>query len=52
MLATGSRVRGFKPGRYDGFLMTIKISRTPSSERKLTRRPHVVIFYGMLKKLA
>jgi hypothetical protein len=30
VLATGSKGRGFKPGRRDGFLMTIKILITPS----------------------
>jgi hypothetical protein len=30
VLAIGSKVRGFKPGRGDGFLRAIKISRTPS----------------------
>jgi hypothetical protein len=30
MLATGPKVRGFKPGRGDGFLWTIKIRCTPS----------------------
>jgi hypothetical protein len=30
VLATGPMVRGFKPGRGDGFLRAIKIRNTPS----------------------
>jgi hypothetical protein len=30
VLATGLKGRGIKPGRGDGFLMTIKIRSTPS----------------------
>jgi hypothetical protein len=30
MLATGPKIRGFKPGRGDGFLRAIKIRSTPS----------------------
>jgi hypothetical protein len=30
VLATGSKGRGFKPGRGDGFLRVIKVRSTPS----------------------
>jgi hypothetical protein len=32
VLASGSKVRGFKPGLGNGFLRTIKIRSTPSFE--------------------
>jgi hypothetical protein len=31
VLTTGPKGSGFKPGRGDGFLRAMKISRTPSS---------------------
>jgi hypothetical protein len=34
VLATGSKVRGFKPGRGDGFLRAIKSAVRLPSERK------------------
>jgi hypothetical protein len=30
VLATESKVRGFKPGRFDGFLRAIKFHSTPT----------------------
>jgi hypothetical protein len=41
--------RGFKPGRGDGYLRTIKIRNTPSFGWEVKPEVHVVRFYGMLK---
>jgi hypothetical protein len=47
VLATGPKGCGFKPGQGDGFLMTIKIRRTPSSRMgSKVGRSHVVRFYS------
>jgi hypothetical protein len=47
VLVIGPKVRGFKPGRGDGFLRAIKIRRNVSSGGEV--KPHIVRFYGMLK---
>jgi hypothetical protein len=50
VLATGRKVRGFKPDIGDGFLRAIKIRSTPSSRMgSKAGRSHVVRFYDMLK---
>jgi hypothetical protein len=50
VLANGFKVCRFKPVRGNGFLTVIKIHSTPSFGGALNLRPHVVRFYGMLKK--
>jgi hypothetical protein len=50
VLAIGPKVRGFNPGRGDGFLRAINSAVRLSSEGKQSRRSDVVSFYGMLKK--
>jgi hypothetical protein len=49
VFATGSKGRGFKPGRGDGFLRAIKIRSTSSFGWEVKPEVHVVRFYGMLK---
>jgi hypothetical protein len=45
----GPKVRGFKPADRDGFLRAIKIRSTTSFGVVVSRRPHAVIVYGILK---
>jgi hypothetical protein len=42
---TGHKVRWFKPGRGDGFLMVINTSNTPSFRKEVKPPAHVVRYY-------